>query len=622
MIKKRKIKDKVELEKLIDSYLKNDISLVLLEEECDLTYPQREFLLKKSMAFSRQQEELADEYDRYKLSSDYLEMKHDIKEENPLSAEEQIALFKRMDEIDESNILTRLGSTNDELSRMKTAKRKILTKFSREMYLCDFFRKEFPEESLSELLSKEGIKPNRVDLICETYDSYLELRKRISYLTKCRDELLNDRRNLADESIEYSNIVETLVSTNIKLANWVIREFFKGIPLPKEEVQALAYQGLGAAINRFDYTLGYNFSTYATKVITNTIKRNFKSLMGVTWTTYCMKHNIKYWREQLLSYDETRTKPFTAIELANSGLVRYTARQIEALDKGVDVIYSFSDYYDEIDDSDVESKGIMPCQQSDYDYIDAIEDQEGIIDYSKMIDDEVFIPFLRDTLYEVMGELDERSQKILIERYGLNGEEPKTLEEVGKMFYITGARVREIEAKALRRLRHPVRKDKLIDYADQFDVFKEYPKLATTSDYVKAFDKLYQLRDSRLPNSAKAWFISTRLINWTEGVVENLDYLLDAFIANIYLEDMGYPLDLIIEMFCHYRGGQYKYNYPYNTIYKLLRDKLHEDDEEVFEKKKQEILSNEDNLVVEMTKYDKQQIKIMMKEFNNNEKGF
>jgi RNA polymerase primary sigma factor len=69
-------------------------------------------------------------------------------------------------------------------------------------------------------------------------------------------------------------------------------------------------------------------------------------------------------------------------------------------------------------------------------------------------------------LLEVLGTLSDREQLVLELRYGLKGDAPKTLEEVGMEFNITRERVRQIEAKALRKLRHPSRSRKLRDYID------------------------------------------------------------------------------------------------------------------------------------------------------------
>ena len=74
---------------------------------------------------------------------------------------------------------------------------------------------------------------------------------------------------------------------------------------------------------------------------------------------------------------------------------------------------------------------------------------------------------LHEQLLEVLETLTEREQKVLKLRFGLEDGHPRTLEEVGKEFNVTRERIRQIEAKALRKLRHPSRSKKLKDYLDQ-----------------------------------------------------------------------------------------------------------------------------------------------------------
>ena len=67
---------------------------------------------------------------------------------------------------------------------------------------------------------------------------------------------------------------------------------------------------------------------------------------------------------------------------------------------------------------------------------------------------------------EVLTTLSDRERRVLEERFGLNDGKPKTLEEVGKVFQVTRERIRQIEAKALRKLRHPSRSKRLRDYLE------------------------------------------------------------------------------------------------------------------------------------------------------------
>ena len=88
-------------------------------------------------------------------------------------------------------------------------------------------------------------------------------------------------------------------------------------------------------------------------------------------------------------------------------------------------------------------------------------------------DEQVAVPvdaatytLLREQLTEVLDTLTEREQKVLRLRFGLDDGRPRTLEEVGREFNVTRERIRQIEAKALRKLRHPSRSKKLKDYLD------------------------------------------------------------------------------------------------------------------------------------------------------------
>ncbi len=74
---------------------------------------------------------------------------------------------------------------------------------------------------------------------------------------------------------------------------------------------------------------------------------------------------------------------------------------------------------------------------------------------------------LHEQLMEVLDTLTEREQKVLRLRFGLDDGRPRTLEEVGRQFNVTRERIRQIEAKALRKLRHPSRSKKLKDYLDE-----------------------------------------------------------------------------------------------------------------------------------------------------------
>ena len=90
---------------------------------------------------------------------------------------------------------------------------------------------------------------------------------------------------------------------------------------------------------------------------------------------------------------------------------------------------------------------------------DFVEDKESVspTEYTTQ-------SMIRSALYDVMSDLTDREEKVLRLRYGIGDGKPRTLEEVGKEFGVTRERIRQIEAKAIRKLRHPTRQKKLDDY--------------------------------------------------------------------------------------------------------------------------------------------------------------
>ncbi len=88
------------------------------------------------------------------------------------------------------------------------------------------------------------------------------------------------------------------------------------------------------------------------------------------------------------------------------------------------------------------------------------------------IEEQALSAIMREQLFEVLGTITEREQKVIELRYGLKGDKPKTLEEVGAEFNVTRERIRQIEVKALRKLRHPSISHKLRDYIDSVSTIK------------------------------------------------------------------------------------------------------------------------------------------------------
>ena len=258
-------------------------------------------------------------------------------------------------------------------------------------------------------------------------------------LLKPHEEVELARRMHEGEEIAKQRLVEENLRLDVSIAKRYVGRGILLLDLIQE-----GNLGLIKAVEKFDYVKGFKFSTYATWWIRQAITRAIA--------------------------DQARTIriPVHMVETINK-LIRVSRQLLQELGRDPKP----EEIAKEMDMTEDKVREIMKIAQDPVSLETPIGEEEDSHLGDFIPDDDAPAPaeaaaysLLKEQIEDVLGSLNEREQKVLKLRFGLEDGRARTLEEVGKEFDVTRERIRQIEAKALRKLRHPSRSKKLRDYLD------------------------------------------------------------------------------------------------------------------------------------------------------------
>ena len=301
------------------------------------------------------------------------------------------------------------------------------------------------DADIEKMDDEEEIELDKIDLsvpegvsIEDPVRMYLKEIGKVSLLTADEEIELAKRMEQGDEEAK-----KRLAEANLRLVVSIAKRYV-GRGMPFLDLIQEGNLGLITSVEKFDYRKGYKFSTYATWWIRQAITRAIA--------------------------DQARTIriPVHMVETINK-LIRVSRQLLQELGREPTPEEIAEEMKMPVD----RVREILKISQEPVSLETPIGEEEDSHLGDFIQDDNVPVPadaaaftLLKEQLIEVLGTLTEREQKVLRLRFGLDDGRARTLEEVGKEFNVTRERIRQIEAKALRKLRHPSRSRKLKDYLD------------------------------------------------------------------------------------------------------------------------------------------------------------
>ncbi len=308
----------------------------------------------------------------------------------------------------------------------------------------DVLQEDLEEPNIEDLQEVEDIKLEEIDLnsamdgvnVDDPVRMYLREIGRIPLLTYDQELELAKKVLEGDEEAK-----QKLAESNLRLVVSIAKKYVGRGMLFLDLIQE-GNMGLIKAVEKFDYTKGFKFSTYATWWIRQAITR---AIADQARTIRIPVHMVETINKLI------RTSRHLLQQLGREPTQEEIAKELEIPVEKVMEIQKIAQ-----DPVSLET----PIGEEDDSHLgDFIQDDD-----SPAPQDSAAYTLLKEQLEEVMQTLTPREAKVLKLRFGLEDGKARTLEEVGKEFMVTRERIRQIEAKALRKLRHPSRSKKLRDY--------------------------------------------------------------------------------------------------------------------------------------------------------------